>query len=161
MFCDNIPYTHTDTSSKSCQQLVVETEHMPPHTPSRTPPSRLRSRHEEIPPIRQCFTPLCAYEIEYVEIGKATLSLTPIPTRLIYLVNNSWWKLKICRLTLLQDRHLHVFVKDTKKYHNPPGFCTLVRLQYSAMLRLLLQHQSLTLIPTPWPNLVKALVVNR
>ena len=55
--------------------------------------------------------------INCVHIVFATLFLIPIPTPLHNLVNNSPWKPKICRLTLLQERPHHVFALDKKKYH--------------------------------------------
>ena len=50
-----------------------------------------------------------------VETFFAPIFLGPILTPLINLVNNVWWKQKICRLTLLPERHVHASAQDKKK----------------------------------------------
>ena len=59
---NTIPHIHTDTPAKSCQQLVLGIEDIPPHTPSRRPPSRLRPEHEGVPIILTAFYPLVRLE---------------------------------------------------------------------------------------------------
>ena len=51
----------------------------------------------------------------------ATTSLRPMPTPLLNLGNNVWWKPKKCRLTLLQGSPLHAFAQDPNKFHHSAG----------------------------------------
>ena len=89
-----------------------------------------------------------------VKIVFATLSLTPIPTPLPNLVNNSWWKQKIWCLTLLQERPLHAFARHKKKYHQSASVLhPSVPLIYQRV-KIVSAAPSPTPIPTPLPNLV-------
>ena len=91
------------------------TEDMPLHTHSRTPPSRLRPVHENLRPIRQCFTPLCPFN---VLIG-SNLSRNNITATYTNTAGKSCQELvleqKICRPTLLQERPLHVSAQGAKQ----------------------------------------------
>ena len=49
----------------------------------------------------------------------ATMLITPKQTSLTNLVTKSWWKRKVCRLTLLHKHPLHAFAQNKKKYHQP------------------------------------------
>ena len=115
LLLQHLSLTSIPAHLKFSLKLLVKTEGMPPHTPSRTPPSRLCPVHEETPPIRQCFTPLCAFK-NYVcsDIFRNNIPLfhTDTPGKSCqHLV----FEQNICRLTLLQGRPLHVFAQDTKK----------------------------------------------
>ena len=112
--CNNIAHTYTDTPDKSCYQRVVETEDMPSHAPPGRPPSRLRPGHEEIPPFRQYFTPWCALNKIYMMSCHVLHQHSSHPYRhsCKNLVDNSFWKQKICRLTLLQERPLHALAQE-------------------------------------------------
>ena len=88
-----------------------------------------------------------------VKIVFATISLTPTQTPLVNLVNNSWWKPMICRLTLLQEHPLHAFAQDKKKYHQTASFYTLVRLQFFFCVKIVFATISLTPTQTLLVNL--------
>ena len=90
----------------------------------------------------------------YVKIVFATPSLTPIPTPLPNLVNNSWWKRKICRFTLLQERPLHAFAQEKKKYHQSASVLYSSAPLIVGCVKIFFTTISLTPIPTPLPNLV-------
>ena len=127
---------------------------MPPHTPSRTPPSRLRPGKEKYHQSASVLHPSAPLIINCAKIVFATPSLTPITTPLPNLVKNSWWKQKKCRLTLLQEHPLHAFAQDKKKYHqsasvlhpSAPSNINCVKIGFAPI--------SLTPIQTPLPNLV-------
>ena len=119
LFSNTIPHTDTDPSAKSCQQLVVKTADLLPHTPSRTPTSRLRPGHtrRNTTNLPAFYTLVRFQYFFYVKIGFAIPSRTPIRTPLPKSFNNSWGKPNMRPLTPLQERPHHVLSQDKNNYH--------------------------------------------
>ena len=90
---------------------------MPPHTPPRTPPARLRPVHKGKTQVRQCFAPLCALKIYFcLDIFSNDIPPTHTDTPAIS-SQQLVLEPKIARLTLLQRRHFNLSAQDTKQYH--------------------------------------------
>ena len=97
--------------------------------------------------------------INCVKIVFATLSLTLMQTPLSNVVDNSWWKRKICRLTLPQERPLHAFAQDKKKYHRSASVLHPSAPLIINCVQIVSATASPTPIPTPLPNVVHNPVV--
>ena len=89
-----------------------------------------------------------------VKIVFATTSLRPITTPLPNRVNNVCWKPKKCRHTLFQERPLHAFVHDTKKYHQSAGVVHHSAPLVICCVKIVFATPSLRPLTTPLPNLV-------
>ena len=90
----------------------------------------------------------------YVEIFFYTISLTPVPTPVPNLVDNSWWNLEICRLTLLQEGPHHVFAQNTKEYHQFANVLHPSAQKLKQLCQDLFETISLTPVQTPFINRV-------